>query len=188
MENTLSTSVKKIFFGVLIFVIAGLIYSVTDHTFALLIVWLKILNYVALGGIIVGYVFTFIGLSGFKNAAQNDADKKSIGLVRTAYILLVLSAGIDFIPLMGWVAGILSLISAIVLLMGYSKLRKSVVFNRKMLGGFSILFIAAILILVGEGLDFIPLVGNILWAIFNFVGLVVTLIGWNKVKGGAVRA
>jgi hypothetical protein len=185
--------VKKIFLGVMLYVIAGLIFSVVSPLHSLTVfgpvVW--IFYHTCLATIMVGYIFTFIGLNGFKSAVA-EADAKIVGIVCTSYILLVIAAGINCISGIEWVAGILALISAILLMVGYGKLKKSQTFNKEMKGGFSILFLAAILVFIAEilGLIFCWLsgVGIILWSIFNFPAMIITLIGWNKVKRGALKA
>jgi hypothetical protein len=187
----LQVPAKKVFIGVLIYALAGLVYSVINPLHSLLPLGggpvVTSSYYAALAAIIVGYVFTFIGLNGFRQFVDS-VDKKSIGSVRMSYIILVIAAIADCMPFMEWIAGVLTFISAIVLVMGFSKLKKSNNFNVDMKRGFSTLFIASILILVGECLDFIPLAGDYLWGVFNFIALIVTIIGWSKVKSGAAKA
>ena len=208
------TPVKKIFLGVLIYVIAGLIYSVVNP----LMLFgggavVKSFYYTATAAIVVGYVFAFIGLNDFKNVTE-DADRKAVELIRTGYIFLAASVLLKSVLFnctltSEWIVDPFVLVSAIMLVIGYSKLSKSGVFNKAMKDGFSILFLATVFILVSACFDFIPFTGKILratfnfsgcpssecdivsevlWAIFNFSGLIITLIGWNKVKRGAVKA
>jgi hypothetical protein len=190
------TPVKKIFLGVLIYVIAGLIYSVVNPLHSLKLGWIVAVEsfyYTTVAAIVVGCVFALIGLNGFKNVVEN-ADQKAAKLVYTGYIIFLASVFLNITFISEWVIDVFALVSAIILIIGYSKLKKSEILNKEMKDGFSILFLAAVFILIGACFNLIPVAGKILWAtkslwaIFNFSSLIITLIGWNKVKRGAVKA
>ncbi|MDR1415083.1 MAG: hypothetical protein LBI96_04655, partial [Odoribacteraceae bacterium] len=48
--------------------------------------------------------------------------------------------------------------------------------------GAALLFVAMILILVGWVLDFIPLAGDYIEAIFSIIAYILTLMGWSKIR------
>jgi hypothetical protein len=204
-ESKLLAPSKKIFLGVLIYVIAGLIYSVVDPYIAglkkitelalsnnvhiTIPLFPRIIKWIALAGIICGYVFTFMGLNDFK-AVSAKSEAKAVGLIRLGYILFVIAAAINYIDVsfMNRSGTILATLAPVFLIMSYSKLKNAEVYKKNMKSGFSVLLLAAIITFVGEGLDFIPAIGSILRAICIVPALVITLIGWDKIKRGAVKA
>jgi uncharacterized membrane protein len=112
----------------------------------------------------------------------NGEDQKSIGKVRIAYILLLISVAVDFIPLMGWVSTVLGIIAFIYMLLGYSALKNSTTFPELARKGASLLFVALILLIVGYVLDFIPIVGDVLEGILSIVAYILTFLGGKKIK------
>ncbi|MDR1973518.1 MAG: hypothetical protein LBQ31_02470 [Bacteroidales bacterium] len=231
-ESKLVAPIKKIFIGVLICVVAGLIYSVVNqlrllmpfgHGAAVLIFY-----NLGLAGLITGYVFMFLGLKGFEGVAE-QTDKKPIRFLVVSPVFLTVSAlmamaasfavfaesfttsaGILYLRCTCVGAHILAILSAVLLVIGYAKLKKSESFNEAMKGGFSIIFTAALLILICECLNFgtyvskeifefapataarccsyfMYSVGYIQGAI-GIAGLLIALVGWNKVKRGSVKS
>ena len=186
-----SQETKKIFNGILLYSFAGIAHGILDPIDSLMSMGkmfgassgggtISTLCYIALAGIIGGYVLTFLGLSGFKNILKTE-DAASISKIRTAFVLALVGAAVSFIPLMGWVGGILNIIAFILMLMGYSALKKSATFPELARKGASLLFVAVILLIVGAILDFIPVAGGVLNGIFSIIAYIMTLLGWKKI-------
>jgi hypothetical protein len=195
-----SLQTGKIFKGILLTSLAGIVYSIVDSIESLVGSLLgaansfgggsgggtvsDILSYISyalMALIIIGYVLTLMGLGGFRNVLDSK-DSASVGKVRTGFILGIVAIGVDFIPLMGWAAGVLNIIAFILMLIGYSALKGSETFPTKARSGASTLFIAMILLVVGEVLDLIPLIGDYFNALFHFIAYILTLVGWAKIK------
>ncbi|GHT10201.1 hypothetical protein AGMMS4956_01170 [Bacteroidia bacterium] len=191
---------KKVFNGILLYAGAGLLLGIFDPINSLVSAgdglaalggvknasggagtFLSVLCNIFQAGVILGCILIYLGLTGFKNILEGT-DKKSIGKVRIAYILLLIGVAVDFIPLMGWVSAILGIIALIYMLLGYSALKSSATFPELARKGASQLFIALILLIVGEVLDFIPVVGDVLQGILSIIAYILTFLGWKKIK------
>jgi hypothetical protein len=203
MDKTLwSQQTKKIFNGILLFSIAWVFYGIFEPIESLVSgidtlasfsgasnptggagTVLSTIVYLLLIGIGWGYVLTIVGLRHFGNMLE-EADKKAVGSLRTAFILALIAVGLDFIPLPGIISDILYLIAIILMLMGYNQLKASSTFPGGK--GASTLFVAMILIVVGWVLDFIPLIGDWMEALLRIIAYIMTLVGWNKIKNAAV--
>jgi uncharacterized membrane protein len=203
MNKTLwSQQTKKIFNGILLFSIAWIAYGIFEPIESLFSgigtlasfsgasdptggagTALSIITYLLLIGIGLGYILTIVGLGNFGNILD-EADKKAVGSVRTAFILALIAVVLDFLPLPGIIGGIVYLIAVILMLVGYGKLKKSSSFPGGK--GASTLFVAMILIVVGWVLDFIPLIGDWMEALLTIIAYIMTLVGWNKIKNAAV--
>ncbi|MDR1667024.1 MAG: hypothetical protein LBS03_04950 [Bacteroidales bacterium] len=190
---------RKIFNGILLFSLAWILYGIVSPIESALSLgdtlssfaggssltggagtFFSVLSYLLLAGIIVGYVLVLKGLGSFRNLLE-PADSKSIGNVRTAFILALVAAALDIIPFIpGIIGDILYLIAVILMLIGYSQLKASKTFDGA--DGASLLLVAMIILIVGWVLDFIPFVGDWIEAICTIVGYALTLIGWNKIK------
>jgi hypothetical protein len=197
-----SQQTKKIFNGILLFSIAWIVYGIFEPIESLFSgigtlasfsgasdptggagTVLSIITYLLLIGIGLGYILTIVGLGHFGTVLE-DADKKAVGSVRTAFILALIAVALDFLPLPGIIGDILYLIAIILMLVGYSKLKKSPTFPGG--HGASTLFVAMILIVVGWGLDFIPFIGDWIESLLTIIAYIMTLVGWNKIKNAAV--
>ena len=185
-----SETTKKIFYGILMYSIAGILHGILDPISSLESAvsmfsgssgggLIGTICYILMAAIIVGYVLTFLGLSGFRKILEEE-DASSIGKVRMAFILAIIAAGVGFIPL-DWVSGILNIIAFILMLLGYSALKKSTTFPEMARKGASTLFIALILLLVGTLIGFIPLVGSIIKGVLSIIAYIMTFVGWKKI-------
>jgi hypothetical protein len=200
MSNTSwSVETKKVFNGILLFSLSWIAYGIFSpieslfsgiDTLAFLadapnptggaVVGIKLIAWLLLAGIGVGYVLTIIGLGTFR-AILEPADGKAIGSVRTAFILALVAVALDALPLVPDIVGdIVYIVAVILMLVGYSRLKNSSTFAGE--SGASLLFVAMILIIVGWGLDFIPLVGDWIEGLLTVIAYVLTLVGWNKIK------
>ncbi|GHV68199.1 hypothetical protein FACS1894199_15060 [Bacteroidia bacterium] len=191
---------KKVFNGIVLYALAGILLGIFDPIESLVSTgdtlaslagvqnasggagsFLSIFCYIFQAGLILGCILIFVGLTGFKDILDG-ADQKAIGKVRLAYILVLIGVAVDFIPLMGWISTILGIIAFIYMLLGYSALKSSSTFPELARGGASLLFVALILLIVGEVVDFIPFAGDILQGILNIVAYILIFVGWKKIK------
>ena len=192
-----SQTTKKIFYGILLYSIAGILYGIFDPINSLVGTgnmissfagggsmpgggFISTLCNLLLAAIIIGYILAFLGLTGFKKILGTE-DASAIGKVRTAFILAIIAAGVDFIPLMGWAAGIINIIAFILMLLGYAALKKSTTFPELARKGASTLFIALILLLIGALISFIPFIGSIINGVLGIIAYIMTLVGWKKI-------
>lgn len=183
------SSTKMIFIGVLLYYLCGVIGGIFDG-FGL---WLSLALGSGIGAIkticsiavVVGVILYLVGLSKFKKAVDN-ADVKSVSKIFTACILMVIAAVLDFIPGVGWIGTILVIIGYIMSLLGFSALKKSTTFPEKARKGASFMFIAAILVIIGKVLGFIPMAGGIIEVVFLLVATILFILGWYKVKSAVV--
>ncbi|MDR3094629.1 MAG: hypothetical protein LBU62_08335 [Bacteroidales bacterium] len=193
-----SLQTGKIFRGILLASLAGIVYSIVDPIES----WigaadmlssfgggggvggsgiLSFISYALMAGIIIGYVLILMGLGGFKEVLDGS-DSAAVGRLRIGFILGIIAIGVDFIPLLGWAAGVLNIIAFVLLLLGYSALKSSATFPTQARSGASTLFVAAILMVVGEVLDYIPIIGDFISAVLSLVAFILVLVGWNKIK------
>ncbi len=132
-------------------------------------------------GVIAGYVFYFMGLIKFCGAVRTE-DLPHAKKLKIAVILALVAVVVSMIPLMGWVAGVLNIVALILYIIAYSNLKKSETFPARAREGAKLLFVAAILSLVGVCLNFIPVAGSVLKLILDVVAMILLLAGWNKVR------
>ncbi len=194
-----SKPTKAIFNGVLLYSLAGVLYSIIKPISSLAstasslssmkggssggggVSALSIISYVMLAGIIVGYFLYMQGLGEFGKILE-PADSSAIGKVSTAVILVMIGCVLAFIPFIGWIGGILNLIAYILMLMGYSALKSSTTFPEMARSGASLLFVSMILLLVGVVIGFIPIVGGFIAMVLNIIAFILVLVGWSKIK------
>ncbi|GHV34070.1 hypothetical protein FACS1894178_0860 [Bacteroidia bacterium] len=189
---------SKIFFGMLIYVLAGIVASILSPVASLLDTGAGLANFVNGGGstptsiivlnwivrilnlgIIAAVVVIFFGLLGMEKTVEGS-DKKAVGQLKLAFIL---SAVAFFVGLFwGFGESILNIIAFIFMLIGYSGLKKSTALSELAKKGASLNFIAAILALVGFCVGIIPLIGGVIEAGLVIVAYVLTLVGWSKIK------
>jgi hypothetical protein len=181
-QTSWSTETKKVFNGILLFSAAWIVSGICSPIGFLLDATgiPDIIAYLVLAGA----VLTIVGLESFGNSLD-ETDRKAIGSVRTAFMLVLVSVALDALPFLPDIVGDIVYLAAIILmLLGYGNLKKSATFAGK--AGASTLFVAMILLVVGWVLDFIPLVGDWLEAVLTIVAYIMTLLGWNKIKNAAV--
>lgn len=193
-----SQQTKKIYNGVLLYSIAGIIYAIfepindlqdTANTFSSLADGggkstfgdSDVVKYSLLACIIIGYFLFLKGLKVFATLLE-PADQTALGKVRTGVILSLIATGVDFIPFFGWAAGILNIIAFILMIIGYAALKNSPTFPDKARKGASRLFISMILLIIGGLLGFIPIAGGFIEMIFDIIAFIMVLSGWKTIK------
>ncbi|MDR0766785.1 MAG: hypothetical protein LBF09_07630 [Odoribacteraceae bacterium] len=205
MKKTLwSLWTKKIFNGILLLSLAWVVRELyepvvsyvsgmnTLETFAGISGWVNasILIVPALSLLIVTLIIIMIGcllvVAGLKDVSGilEEADRKPVADLRVAFILLLVAAALQLVPLAGVISDVVSLAAAILMLSGYHRLEASPTFPGK--DGASILSVAMILIIVGWVFDFIPLIGDWIESALVIVAYVLTVVGWHKIKNVTV--
>lgn len=147
---------------------------------------------------IIGYVATFIivivyftymsGLGSFAKIQANEDDARGVRRIRSGMVWTLLATLVDYIPTVGGFISFLFLfIAFFVLLSGYSKLKNSLTFPVKARRGASVLFGSMFVQLIGNILDLIPIVGDLLETLFSFIAFCMVLNGWKKIKKADVN-
>lgn len=132
-----------------------------------------------------GFVWFFMNLSKFIGLQQNDADRNAVTMVRNAYIVQVAGVILAFLPAIGWLLALVcSLVSLIMLIIGFGNMAKSEFMNAVGKSGASLLKIGVIISLIGVVLALIPLIGDFLALICSLVYIVLLFMGWTKVSNG----
>lgn len=132
-------------------------------------------------GIIFGYVIFFLAIKDLKTEAEGE-EKSAFKKIYLSIIFDILAAIFGIFHL-GIVAGILGLLSCILLISAYSSLKTSRVISElspSATSGFGLLFTAEILILVAIFLGWIPII-KIIAAILKAIAWILILLGWKKV-------
>lgn len=140
----------------------------------------EIFEFIAKAAVIAGAVFIFLGLKEFRDVVDK-ADKANVSRLYNAVILLFVGSIVDFIPLLGWVAGILNIIAMILMLMSFSSLKESQTFPTLARKGASQLFIAMILSIVAIVVGWIPFIG-VIGIVFSIIALVFIINGWKNIS------
>lgn len=142
------------------------------------------LTIVCLLAMIGGFVWFFINLSKFITIQQTDADRSAISNVRTSYIIFIVGAILNFIPIIGWIVNLIcALVANILLIIAFNNFSNSQFMNPTGRSGASLLKVQAIITLICAILMIIPVV-NILAIIGEIVALVLLFVGWSKVSNG----
>ena len=142
------------------------------------------LTIVCLLAMIGGFVWFFINLSKFITIQQTDADRSAISNVRTSYIIFIVGAILNFIPVVGWIVNLIcALVANILLIIAFNNFSNSQFMNPTGRSGASLLKVQAIITLICAILMIIPVV-NILAIIGEIVALVLLFVGWSKVSNG----
>lgn len=133
-------------------------------------------------GIILGFFVFLKAIKGLRYNTEGQ-EKGAFDRIYYAIIINIVSACLEVIHVF-IVAGILGLISSILLLSAYSSLKNSntiAKLSSSAVSGFNLLFIAEILVLIAIVLNWIPII-RILGAILNIAAWVFVIIGWHKVS------
>lgn len=134
--------------------------------------------------VIIGYLIFFSSLGQFARLQEAESDREQLLRVRTGYILLLLAAVADFIPVIGWIISlVLFIVGYVKLIGGYGRLKKSTTFSDPY-NGAGMLRGASIWLLVGAILGAIPLIGGAFETILSIVAFFMTLTGWQRIKQG----
>ncbi|MDR2585987.1 MAG: hypothetical protein LBC84_07205 [Prevotellaceae bacterium] len=212
LSETWSKSTTAIFNGVLLYSLGGILHPIfnfinsTASTVNTLSSFaqgnfssggpsaLSIICKILIAAIILGYYLYLKGLSDFAKILDST-DSTAVGTIRSATIVIligwVLSFVFGFLPFVGFVgrliSGILCLIAYIMMLQGYSTLKKSSTFPEQARKGASSLFTAIVLLLCAIIIGLIPLIGGIPSMILNIIAFIMVLSGWAKIKNAVAN-
>ncbi|CCZ07018.1 MULTISPECIES: hypothetical protein [Culturomica] len=189
------TSTSKIFSGVLLFSLSGIVGGLFAVILALsgslgAALWIGVLTGIAT---ILGYVLYLMGLGELQGILQGE-DASAIGKVKLAAILLIIGACVSvlfsIVPLLGTIvgsiiSGILNIVGCILCVMAFAQLKKSTTFPATALSGVSKLYVAYLLNLIGYGL-MLTVILAVVAPILNLVAFIMILIGWAGVKNAQV--
>lgn len=189
------TSTSKIFSGVLLFSLSGIVGGLFAVILALsgslgAALWIGVLTGIAT---ILGYVLYLMGLGELQGILQGE-DASAIGKVKLAAILLIIGACVSvlfsIVPLFGTIvggiiSGILNLVGCILCVMAFAQLKKSTTFPATALSGVSKLYVAYLLNLIGYGL-MLTVILAVVAPILNLVAFIMILIGWASIKSAQV--
>lgn len=132
---------------------------------------------------IIGFILFFIGLGQLK-PFMDELGEKGFMLLTNSAILGVIAMVIDFISLMGILAGIMYIIAFIKQLYGLMRHKHSTRIGSEGINGVSNLIVAMILVIVGSILGLIPAAGKILNAVISLIAFMLILFGWLKIQKG----
>lgn len=189
------TSTSKIFSGVLLFSLSGIVGGLFAVILALsgslgAALWIGVLTGIAT---ILGYVLYLMGLGELQGILQGE-DASAIAKVKLAAILLIIGACVSvlfsIVPLFGTIvggiiSGILNLVGCILCVMAFAQLKKSTTFPATALNGVSKLYVAYLLNLIGYGL-MLTVILAVVAPILNLVAFIMILIGWAGIKSAQV--
>ncbi|MDR1338455.1 MAG: hypothetical protein LBK58_00090 [Prevotellaceae bacterium] len=197
MKALWNRTTKSVFTGVLVYSIAGIVHTVLGPIadladgFSFMAMMggvdsssmdgVSNMDNLAIVAIIVGYFLFLQGLKGF-SGILNSQDGAQVKKIRNGVILGIVAAGLDFIPLMGIVSGIVNIIAFIIMLMAYSALKNSATFPPQARRGAGTLFTSQILIIIGVVLGWIPLIGGLFEFILSGIAYILVLVGWSTIK------
>ena len=133
--------------------------------------------------VVIGFIIYYTGLKSFAEIQKDDFTAENILKIRRAAVCGVIALLLGYIPFIGGFGGwILNLVMYFMLASAYGYLRYSPVFNIRAKAGARLLRSAAIMYIIGM---FIPIIGGL----FSFMGLLMTIIGWGRIrKGGPIAA
>ena len=132
-------------------------------------------------GIIVGYIIFFLAVKDLRNITEGN-EKKAFGRVFLS-IIFDIAAAILGVFHVGFICGVLSLVSCLLLISAYSSLkvsRRIGDMSPSAAAGFGLLFTAEILIIVAICLGWIPVI-KVISTILKAIAWLLVLIGWKKV-------
>jgi uncharacterized membrane protein len=134
---------------------------------------------------IIGFVLFFIGLGQLK-PALDEAGQKGIRLLINATIVGIIGMFIDFIPLLGILAGLIYIAAFVMQVVGLLDLKKSQSIGAEGIDGVGNLIGAMVLVIIGSILGLIPFAGNTINALISLIALVVIIFGWLKIQRGMI--
>lgn len=187
------SSTEKIFNGVLLFSVAGVLMGLFQFIFALSwnAIAVKFLVFLLTGAAsVVGYVIYRAGLTEMRTLTDGGEDSASIDKVNIAALLSMIGVCVtvlfSLIPVAGAViggviSGLLGIAASILCLIAFASLKKSAGFPASVLGGFSKLYVAYLLNVIAYGL-YITVILALVAPLVSLVGFIFVLIGWNEVK------
>ncbi len=190
-KNAWMTVTKQMYYGVLIYSICGVLANVVGpiSTVSSGISMVSgnggggggVFNIIISLAIIAGYVMFFLGLKDFR-AVVNIQDRDAVQKLFTATIISIVGYVLGLIPVAGWLLkGICVIVSCVMMLIGYSALKKSQTFPTLACEGASKLYTAMILSIIGAVIGLIPLVGGVIGGILDIIALILIILGWKRI-------
>lgn len=135
--------------------------------------------------VIVGYFLYMVGLGNLISLV-GKRESSAIRQIRIAVILALVATVLQFFHVSIYITCILNLIAQIVMLVGFNTLKKSETLSLKATKGFSRLFTAMLITIIGSGIllffFWVPIVPAALSGIITIVGYALIISGWNIVK------
>lgn len=182
-------TVKLIFTAVLVLAIASILQPFISllggaqniaHKFTGGVGFYEILN-VIITIVVLGATILFVwGLYNLKSIVDGPEAQGAVNLVFIAAAIAVLSALLSFF-IGGILLALIGIAVAILYIMGYNGMKTAPGLPQPARDGANLLFIGAILELVGAVIGIIPVVGPILAAIIFLAAFILYIIGWKKV-------
>ncbi len=181
--------VKLIFTAFLVLAIASILQPFISllggaqniaHKFTGGVGFYEILN-VIITIVVLGATILFVwGLYNLKSIVDGPEAQGAVNLVFIAAAIAVLSALLSFF-IGGILLALIGIAVAILYIMGYNGMKTAPGLPQPARDGANLLFIGAILELVGAVIGIIPVVGPILAAIIFLAAFILYIIGWKKV-------
>jgi hypothetical protein len=197
------TSTKQIFYGILLYVVAGIFAGVilplnaffavaefaAAHTVNIVaMAWIaRLLNVAMIGGLLIA----FIGALDWGKIVD-DADKKNVNKLKIAFILQMIA----LVTGLFWVLGqdILTLVAFFLMLFAYKGFMKSESFSKSAKKAGKQLYTSCLLLIlataVSLSLGWIPLVGMVFKSfagVLSIVAFVLIFIGWYRMKSTDIK-
>ncbi len=182
-------TVKLIFTAFLVLAIASILQPFISllggaqniaHKFTGGVGFYEILN-VIITIVVLGATILFVwGLYNLKSIVDGPEAQGAVNLVFIAAAIAVLSALLSFF-IGGILLALIGIAVAILYIMGYNGMKTAPGLPQPARDGANLLFIGAILELVGAVIGIIPVVGPILAAIIFLAAFILYIIGWKKV-------
>ncbi|MBO8473011.1 MAG: hypothetical protein IAB81_05220 [Bacteroidetes bacterium] len=188
MENYVSSpqiwrsGVKKAFYGFIGVTFLGILAAI----FSVIPVIGWILNIVTGILIIVSYVYFLMGLKDMRASLINLDDAAAVSNIYTGSIIGIVAAVVSAIPFISVAGGVLAIISYVMMLVGFYRMRNSISLPELAKSGAFILFIGMILDIVGSLLGFIPIAGPVVEAIISLAVFVLAIMGWKRISDSEI--
>lgn len=131
--------------------------------------------------IIFGYVIFFLAIKDLKKITEGEV-QKAFNKIYLSIIFDILGAIFSILHI-GIISGLLAIASCILLLLAYSSLKKSSVIaeiSSNAADGFSRLFTAEVLSIIGAVIALIPVLGFV-GSILKLIAWIMILLGWKKI-------
>lgn len=135
---------------------------------------------------ILGFILFFAGLNQLKPFCD-EAGQKGIQLLIKAAITGLVAMFIDFIPLLGILAGIIYIIAFVLQVYGLLELKKSQSIGVEGVAGTSNLITALVFVILGSILGLIPFAGDTINALVSLAALVIIIFAWMRIQQGIIN-
>ncbi|MBN2038604.1 MAG: hypothetical protein JW864_01085 [Spirochaetes bacterium] len=137
---------------------------------------------------LAGFILFFLGIKDFRVGFDDENGVKGSQNLFIAAIIGIVAAILGIIPVISILGAIAGLVAFIFMILGYLKLKTSTGYGDDGREGANLLFIGAIVSIIGAIIGFIPIAGTIIAAIISLVCLVLYFMGWTKIKNALQAA